>query len=180
MDSARDRPRPAGRGGARQIGEWAAPCLDPLFARQGFAGREVVARWGEIVGERLASRSRPLRIRWPREPEAAGRAALPATARGATLHVRVTGAFALDLQHAAPVLLQRVNAVLGWPAIGRLVLEQGPVDIAPPPPAPAAPDPVTVAAAASAAAAIRDPAVRAATERLGRAVLARRRDAGRD
>jgi hypothetical protein len=41
--------------------------------------------------------------------------------------VRVEPGFALDFQHLAPVLIERVNAHLGWRCIARLKIEQGPV-----------------------------------------------------
>ena len=45
----------------------------------------------------------------------------------ATLVVRVESAFALELQHLAPLLIERINAHYGWRCVGRLVLKQGPV-----------------------------------------------------
>ncbi len=42
--------------------------------------------------------------------------------------VRVEGVFALELQHLAPVVIQRVNAHYGWACIGRIVMRQGRVD----------------------------------------------------
>ena len=41
--------------------------------------------------------------------------------------VRVESAFALEMQHLAPLIVERVNAHYGWRCIGRLVLKQGPV-----------------------------------------------------
>ena len=55
----------------------------------------------------------------------------------ATLIVRVESAFALELQHLAPLVIERVNAHYGWRCVGRLVLKQGPV----PRPRPARPAP---------------------------------------
>ena len=41
--------------------------------------------------------------------------------------IRVEGAFALELQHLAPIVIERVNTYYGWRCIGKLVLKQGPV-----------------------------------------------------
>jgi hypothetical protein len=41
--------------------------------------------------------------------------------------MRVESAFALEMQHLAPVVIDRINAHYGWRCIGRLVLKQGPV-----------------------------------------------------
>jgi len=140
--------------------------LAPALAAQGFAGRAVLACWPEIVGERLAQRSRPLRIDWPRRRGAPGEAADPAT-----LVVRVESAFALDLQQSGPLVLERVNTHLGWRAVGRMVLKQGPVEIAARRrPGAAAPDPARSAAVARQVAGVADPGLRAALQRLGEAL----------
>jgi hypothetical protein len=41
--------------------------------------------------------------------------------------VRVESAFALEMQHLAPTIAERVNAHYGWRCVGRIVLKQGPV-----------------------------------------------------
>jgi len=147
------------------------PAIAPALAAKGFAGREIVAGWAGIVGERLAPRSRPLKIDWPRQrPGADGERSEPAT-----LVVLVESAFAPELQHAAPVLMARINAHLGWPAVGKVVLRQGPVAAgggrgavsdAPLPEA-------TMRAVESAAASIAGPELREAVTRLGLAVSRR-------
>ncbi len=105
------------------LADLVADALSPALAAQGFAGREVVARWEEMAGPRLGPRSRPLRIDWPRRrPGGEGEAHEPAV-----LVVQVESAFAPELQHAAPLILARVNAHLGWSAVGRVALRQGPV-----------------------------------------------------
>ena len=46
---------------------------------------------------------------------------------GGALHVRVDGAFAVELQHIAPLVIERVNAYYGYTALARLALHQAPV-----------------------------------------------------
>lgn len=109
---------------ARPIGDLLGATLGPALAAQGFSGADIVASWPEIVGERLAARSRPLKVEWPRRrpgPDTGGRP------EPATLVIRVESAFALEFQHLAPLLLERINAVYGWRCVGRIVLKQGPV-----------------------------------------------------
>jgi hypothetical protein len=36
---------------------------------------------------------------------------------------------AIEIQHLAPQLIERVNAHLGWRAIGRLAIRQGPLEM---------------------------------------------------
>src|ERR687898_2814003 len=113
-------------------------CLGPALAAQGFAASDVIVAWPEIVGERLAKYTQPLRIDWPRGA-ARDRDTRP---EPATLVIRVESAFALEMQHLAPVVIERVNAYYGWGCVGRVVLKQGPVrrPAAPPAPKPALTD----------------------------------------
>lgn len=154
---------------AKPLAELIDDCLAPALAAQGFAGRAVVALWPEIVGERLGARSRPLKIDWPRRRPAPGEAAEPAT-----LVVRVEGAFALDMQQMTPLVLERVNAHLGWRAVGRIVLKQGPVSLPAAPPAPPKPD-AALEATISRQVAVEDEGLREALVRLGSAVALRQR-----
>lgn len=150
---------------AKPLADLIDDCLAPALAAQGFAGRAIVSFWPEIVGERLAARTRPLKIDWPRRRPAPGEASEPAT-----MVVRVEGAFALEMQQLAPIVLERVNTHLGWRAVGKLVLKQGPVEAPAPKPAPAPPDPAVVSRVARQVAHVEDPELRAALERLGQAV----------
>ncbi len=102
----------------RPLADLVGDCLNTAFARQGFVAVEVVTHWEEIAGPELASRTEPMRLVWPRrdDPDSEG-----------TLTVKVEGAYALDLQYAAPVLIERVNRYFGWRCVGRIAIRQGPV-----------------------------------------------------
>ena len=39
------------------------------YAKQGFAARELVTRWAEIIGPELSGHCEPLKIQWPRPVE---------------------------------------------------------------------------------------------------------------
>lgn len=160
---------------AKPLAELIDDCLAPALAAQGFAGRSVVAFWPEIVGERLAQRTRPLKIDWPRRRGAPGEAAEPAT-----LVVRVEGAFALEMQQLGPLVLERVNSHLGWRAVGKLVLKQGPVAVPAPAQAAPPPDPAALARIAEQVSAVESPELREALARLGRGLAQRRKAAGDD
>src|SRR5215207_4164978 len=75
------------------------------------------------VGPRLAAACQPIRIEWSRR----GLRNRDERPQPAMLIVRVEGAFALELQHVAPLLMERINAYYGWRCVGRIVLKQGPV-----------------------------------------------------
>jgi len=160
---------------AKPLAELIDNCLAPALAAQGFAGRSVVTFWPEIVGERLAERTRPLKIDWPRRRNGPGETADPAT-----LVVRVEGAFALELQQLGPIVLERVNTHLGWRAVGKLVLKQGPVSAPARPSAPPPPDPAALARIAAQVAGVEDSGLREALTRLGRGVAQRRGATGDD
>ena len=162
---------------ARPLADMIGAALAPALAAKGFAGREVIGNWPDIVGERLGARSRPLKIDWPKRHAQAGEKSEPAT-----LVVLVESAFAPELQHAAPVLMARINAHLGWPAVGKVVLKQGPVHIegraAPAPDKPLSA--AVVAGVTGAAERIDEPALKDAVTRLGLAVSRRAAKTGQN
>ncbi len=105
-------------------------CLQSTLKAKGFADSAVHLHWGEIAGASLAPWSEPLSLKWP--PVAPG--ADPEKRKGgATLTVKVEGAFALDMQHLAPQVIARANGFFGWRCVEKLVLRQGPVRKAPVP-----------------------------------------------
>ena len=166
------RPRPV----ARTLADLIDVCLGPTLAAQGFAAADVLTAWPEIVGERLAAFTQPLKIEWKRRGAGADPQARP---EPATLVVRAESAFALEMQHLAPVIAERINAHYGWRCIGRIVLKQGPVR-------PEAPRRRREAAASeaerrqveAALAPLADDALRAALGRLGEAVMSSSRKPG--
>jgi hypothetical protein len=156
----KSRPKP--------LADFVDACLGPALAAQGFAASDVIVAWPEIAGERLAGFSRPVKLEWPRR----SRLDPGARAEPATLVVRIESAFALELQHLAPLLIERINAHYGWRCVGRIVLKQGPV---PRPKAkPAKPAELTAeerARLAGKTAAVEDEPLREALNRLGTAVV---------
>lgn len=134
-----------------------------VFAKQGFASRELVTRWAEIAGPEIARHSEPLKMQWPRLVE--GQPQEPAT-----LVLRVEGPMALEIQHMSDVILQRVNRFLGWNAVGKLALRQAPLSQPLARKLPKAPDAATVARVAATLDAVEDDDLRAALARLGAAI----------
>jgi hypothetical protein len=152
---------------SRPLADLVGSIIDPVLAKRGFGQSDILLYWDEIVGERLASMSRPLGLQWPPRPRTG-----PGGFAPAALVVRVESGFALELQHLASGVVARVNAHLGWRCVNRLVLKQGPVETREPRRARAAPpDPALVKAAEAAVGAFADEALRAALTRLGAGVL---------
>src|ERR1700755_2499780 len=109
-----------GRSSAKPLSVLLSDVFSDAFAKQGFAARELVTRWTEIIGPELSSHCEPLKMQWPRPVE--GQQPEPAT-----LVLRVEGPMALEIQHASDLILERVNRFFGWSAVGRLALRQGPL-----------------------------------------------------
>jgi hypothetical protein len=146
--------------GAKPLSLMLSDVFSDVYAKQGFAARELVTRWADIAGREIAAHAEPLKIQWPRPVE--GQPQEPAT-----LVLRVEGPMALEIQHSSDVILQRVNRFFGWNAVGRLALRQAPLSRRERPKPRRAPDPEVVAKVASTLTAIEDDALRAALARLG-------------
>jgi hypothetical protein len=158
---------------AKPLSHFLPEALDPLVAKLGMSQATLILDWSEIVGERIAAICEPARLRWPpRGPKTDPTKA----AEPATLMLRVAPAFGLEVQHLAPIIMERVNAHLGWRCVGRIALRQEPFQPrrrAPPKPRPI--DPAAKAQAEALAAGVEDENMRAALVRLGAAALSERR-----
>ncbi len=65
--------------------------VDPVLAKQGFGQSSLILHWDDIVGERFAACSEPIKLQWP--PRPAQRQPTPAM-EPATLILRVSGGMA--------------------------------------------------------------------------------------
>jgi len=146
------------RPGFRAAGASVSRIVAPIVARHGGG---VLARlksdWAAIVGPELAGSI------WPE-----------ALARGGTLKLRVLSTKALEIQHRAPSVIERVNLFFGREAVTRLALVQGPLPLAQTPSSRNAARPLAATEAAALdrqLSDIGDPELRQALDRLGRAVL---------
>ncbi len=123
-----------------------------LYRARGFLHQEIVTRWKQIVGDELADMCLPMRISFAR-----------GLRRDGTLHIKAAPGFAPLVQHAAPLILERVNRHFGYGALAHTALTQGPLRAAPdarvaerrPPPAGTPP----ARRAREIAAKVRDPAL---------------------
>ena len=142
--------------------------VDPVLAKQGFGQSSLILHWDDIVGERLAECCEPIKLQWPpRAPQRAPDAAV----EPATLVLRVSGGMAIEIQHMAPILVERVNSHLGWRAVGRIAIKQGPLQRAGRPVRIAPPDAAALAEARAATEGVADEGLRTALVRLGARAL---------
>ena len=161
----RPAPRPAPKAGRQLQG-----LIKDLDAKFGRGAGALEPRWREIVGDQLARVTRPQKL-------TKGRGGT-----GGVLELRVAGPAALLVQHQSAEILSRVNLFLGAGAVDKLRIAQGPVkpltEAASKPRRPSKPPPLPAETEAELARAV-EPApegLRAALQKLGRAVLGETRD----
>jgi hypothetical protein len=152
------------KGRIAQVGALLAGVVEPTLAARGLGQMSLIADWPVIVGADVARYAQPAQIQWPPR----GGKQSPTEAAPATLVLRIDPAFALEAQHAAPIIVARVNAHLGWRCIGRIAFRQGPLaEARRPRGAAAAPSEAAQARAAALAEPIVDDELRLALTRLG-------------
>jgi hypothetical protein len=145
------------RPGLRALGEAVARIGAPIAARGTGTLARVKSDWPAIVGAELAAAT------WP-----AG------LSRDGALKLRTTGDRAIEIQHNAPMLIDRVNLFLGRKAVARIVLVQGPL-LVPQQPRPASLPQIRgeeTRTIENRLIGVADPELRAALLRLGRSVWA--------
>jgi hypothetical protein len=153
------------RRGAKALAAFMPQIIEEALAARGLSEASLVADWPAIVGHSIARYARPIQLQWP--PRAAKRDP-EAPVAPSTLVLRVDGAFALEAQHNAAIIVARVNAHLGWRCVEKVAFRQGPL----PPPKekrrlPAAPSAEAEAEAKGASSSVEDEDLRAALTRLG-------------
>jgi hypothetical protein len=147
------------------LAEVVAGVLAPVSERRGFAVADLAAAWQEVIGPRYADCTYPEKIDWPRAGD---------TDAGGVLKVCVEGPRAVLLQHELGQVMQRVNAFLGYAAIGRIRIVQGSIPRRKPQRR-ALPPPADEARVAGAVSAVGDDALREALARLGRGIFVERK-----
>jgi hypothetical protein len=106
------------------VSDLATAILDPVMRKRAGISIGLVQSWEDIVGPRLARNSRPEKIQWPR------RMGDDDPFEPAVLVIACEGLAALHIQHETTELIGRVNAFLGFSAIGRIRIVQKPVQAA--------------------------------------------------
>lgn len=151
-------------GGLRRVPALLPRLLEPAARRRGLVDARLLTDWPAIVGPELAGRCQPIKLGRDRG------------GAGGVLHLRVSGGGALELQHSAPQVIERINTHFGYPAVARLRFVQAPLARAAPPAAATrrAPTADELAAIDRAVANVADPALRTALAGLGRAMRAGR------
>lgn len=102
----------------KPLGGAVTALLDPLLAKRIHVDASLALAWPELAGEKLAGRSQPLKVTWPK------RGSPDDPFEPGVLTVACEGATALDLQYQTSELVSRINSFFGYTAIGRIRIEQ--------------------------------------------------------
>jgi len=143
--------------GPRAVAVTLPKVIKPIVRGRGFREVRVLTDWPAIVGRPLGDFSAPERL-----------------SSNGVLTLRVAGGWAVEIEHLAPQLLDRIATFYGYRAVTRLHLVQAPL-----PPRdvrrrrePRALNEVERQALADSIAGVEDEELRAALAGLGRAVMA--------
>ncbi len=152
-----------GRAGLRALAATLPKVTHRALGRRGFAEGGLASEWTSVMGKEIAARCRPAKLVRAR----------PGGSSEGVLTLRVEPGFAIELQHLAPLLIERINGHFGASVVHRLRFLQAPLAPLRPPANTRTPrpvDPRDEAALKLRAATVDDENLRGALERLGRAV----------
>ncbi len=121
-------PRMRAQPSARAVSGYIPQLTRKAFEKYGFASVALLTDWANIVGSDVASFTAPERLKWPRGVDAFDETE-PGNERrpGATLVLRVDGPRAIELQHKAHLIIERINASFGYRAVAELRFVQAPI-----------------------------------------------------
>ncbi len=113
---------------AKAVGSFVPRLTRKAMEKYGFSTAALLTDWAQIVGSDLARYTRPHKLKWPRAVESYGDTPAEHTGRpGATLHLQVEAARALDVQYKGRQIIERINAYFGYRAIAEMRIEQMPL-----------------------------------------------------
>jgi hypothetical protein len=106
----------------KPLADTASDLLDPLLRKRAGINLSLIQSWEDIVGGVIGQTSRPLKIMWPRRLQEND------PFQPATLVVACEGFAAMRMQHETGEIISRVNSFLGFAAVGRIKIEQKPLN----------------------------------------------------
>lgn len=154
-----------------QLGKHFKKIAGAALTRHGFAYADLLAHWQDILGPELSRHCLPEKLSFPRDPSGTAKT-------GGTLTLRARYGRALDVQYAAPMIIERLNRYCGFNVVVSLKVLQGAL---PEPPAPR-PSPASLGAGEQAKldaelAGMADGPLKDALSRLGSGALGGRKEA---
>ena len=109
-----DGTRDKRRGSMRVAGSLVGALTKKALGKRGFASAAIITDWATIVGPDLAKHTRPQKLTFPKGKR-----------DGGTVHILTSGPMALQLQHLAPMVVDRINSFFGYGAVAEIRLVQG-------------------------------------------------------
>ena len=107
--------------GARPLAELVADLMTPACRKRGIANAALMIDPADVFGARFARSASVERIVWAKGSRIDN---AEEANTGATLVVRADAATALALSHVTPQIIERVNVLIGWPAVARVRITQ--------------------------------------------------------
>lgn len=101
-----------------QLGKHFKKIAGAALTRHGFAYADLLAHWEDILGPELSRHCLPEKLTFPRDPSGTAKT-------GGTLTLRARYGRALDVQYAAPVIIERLNRFCGFNVVVSLKVLQG-------------------------------------------------------
>ena len=110
------------------VGHFVPQVTRPVFEKFGFQRAALMADWDTIIGAPLCHFTAPEQIKWNGSKSNQEAPELMETPNPATLVIRVEGPAALEVQHQAPQLMQRINDYFGARVVGDIRILQAPLE----------------------------------------------------
>lgn len=102
-------------GGLISMADDVSKLTKKLFGDKGTAEIEILGNWASIAGEELAKATQPMRIDFKPQARSEG-----------TLHLACeNGAYALEIAHKTPYLIDKINTFFGYRAVSQIKIHQG-------------------------------------------------------
>lgn len=113
--------------GPKMVGSFVANVTRPVFEKFGFQRAALLTDWKSIIGEPLCHFTAPEEIKWPHGKDGKVAAEQQGQKSGAVLVIRVEGPAALEVQHQAPQIMDRINSYFGYKAVASIRILQAPL-----------------------------------------------------
>ncbi len=127
MSQSKRQKKPYKRG-AKTVGHYLSNITRPVFEKFGFQKAALLTDWASIVGEPLCHFTAPEQIKWQNQTSETINVEQFGQRQGAVLVIRVEGPAALEVQHQAPQIIERINSYFGFAAIGEIRILQAPLE----------------------------------------------------
>ncbi len=99
-------------GGPRLLADRLAAITKTALGPKGLNFAGLLSHWPQIMGPELAQKCLPVNLSFPKSKS-----------RAAKLTLATTSAWALELSHQLPQLLERINAYFGYAAVAQIKLD---------------------------------------------------------